>query len=64
MNIKQMLIDSGQQNDAILIVDERIYRLCIQVFIPTKLQLFFIFRSKMKTGQISKTVFLILVIFI
>jgi hypothetical protein len=37
-----MLIDSGLQNDTVLVVDERIYRLCVQVCIPIKLKLFFI----------------------
>jgi hypothetical protein len=42
MDIKQMLINSGLQNDAVLVVDERIYRLCIQVCIRIKLLLLFI----------------------
>jgi len=41
MEMKQILIDSGLQNDAVLVVDERIYRLCIQVDMPEKQGLFF-----------------------
>ena len=39
-DMKQMLVESGIQNDAVLVVDERIFRLCIQVCIPIKLHFF------------------------
>jgi hypothetical protein len=32
-DIKTMLIDGGFQNDAVLVVDERIFRLCVEVCI-------------------------------
>lgn len=37
IEMKKMLIDNGLQNDAILVVDERIFRLCVQVCISTRL---------------------------
>jgi len=36
-DMKKMLIDSKLQNDAVLVIDERIYRQCIQVCISIKL---------------------------
>jgi hypothetical protein len=40
MDMKQMIVESGVQNDAVLVVDERIFRLCIQVCILIKLHFF------------------------
>lgn len=31
LDLKRIVIDNGLQNDAILVVDERIFRLCIAV---------------------------------
>jgi hypothetical protein len=40
MDMKQMLVESGVQNGAVLVVDERIFRLCIQMCILIKLHFF------------------------
>ena len=40
MELREMLIDSGLQDDTVLVVDERIYRLCVQVGMPEKQYLF------------------------